>query len=356
LENVPGADRRRGAFASSSGAQPVEIAMMSISIGHRTALDLLHACCPPGGLVVDAGAFPGTLTRLLKQHGWNVLALDKEPERGVSLQQRFKTGESRKSGDTDNETTFAETMRQIGVEVRSVDLETEGYPIDSGSVDAVMLTEVIEHLWVDPLFALTEMNRILKGGTGILLLSTPNLLSLRNRVNFLRGRMTRVIEHPFVAFLKKSRLGHVGHIRLYAPAELETILRLLGFDPCFHFYSFDYWEQVANGSSSDGKPDQKAESREASTSPLPPPSRHYLRKLFRSPRGYLDAAVATFRTGLEKLVPSYRPHVFVVARKVRDADYRDVSMNEVLSAIEGKVRQEIANVGQNGAVLLAENP
>jgi len=47
--------------------------------------------------------------------------------------------------------------------------------------------------------------------------------------------MDRVIEHPFVAFLKRTYLGHVGHVRLYARAELETMLRPLGFEPRFHF-------------------------------------------------------------------------------------------------------------------------
>lgn len=307
--------------------------MLCTSIGYQTALNLLRTSCPLGSFVVDAGAFPGTLTRLLKEHGWRVMALDKKPDRGVMLQQRFKSGASGETDAAGDEMTFLQAMERVGVEVRSTDLETSRWPVESETVDAIVLTEVIEHLWVDPLFALTEMNRILKCGTGVLLLSTPNLLSIRNRVNFLRGRMGRVIEHPFVAFLKKARLGHVGHIRLYAPAELDMMLRLLGFEPRFHFYSFDYWDTIITKSCDNEKSDQ-AESYSVPTD-LPKPYRlSIIRKLFRSPKGYFDAGVATLRTCLERIVPPYRPHIFVVAKKVRRVKYHELSMTAFHSAIQ----------------------
>jgi SAM-dependent methyltransferase len=300
-------------------------------IGHRTALDLLHKSCPPGSLVVDVGTFPGTLTRLLKQHGWKVMALDKEPDRGIMLQHRFHSGASR---DTDavDEMTFAQAMQQIGVEVRSGDVETAPLSIESGTVDAIVLTEVIEHLWVDPLFALTEMNRILKCDTGILLLSTPNLTSIRNRVNFLRGRIGRVIEHPFVAVLKKHRLGHVGHVRLYAPVELEIMLRVLGFEPSFHFYSFVYWDAARTASLGNGNSDHAQSDSVPADSPTPL-RRSVICKLFRSPKAYFDAGVATLREYLEWNVPPWRPHMFVLAKKVRNVDFRELSVIEFNSLI-----------------------
>ncbi len=306
---------------------------MFISLGHETTLDLLSTCSAPGSLVVDVGAFPGTLARLMKHYGWSVIALDKDPERGVTSQQRFQSGDWQEENSQSEEATFSQSMRSIDVEVRCVDIETQLLPLESGTVDAIVLTEVIEHLMVDPLFALTEMNRILKCNTGVLLLSTPNLLSIRNRLNFLWGRIDRVIEHPFVAFLKKTRLGHVGHIRLYAPAELETMLRLLGFEPHFHFYSFDYWDAAVTKLLDN----QIAVDKDLKVAaPFTPHSRSLVRKLFRSPKSYLDACVATIRQCLERIVPPMRPHIFVVAKKVRDADYRAVSMAEITSAIRSR--------------------
>lgn len=311
---------------------------MGICIGHQIALNLLRGCCPPGSLVVDAGAFPGGLTRLLRKEGWKVLALDKEPDRGLSLQRRFLAGDSLESDLPDGETTFSEAMQQIDVEVRAVDLESSAYPVESESADAIILTEVIEHLWVNPLFALTEMNRILKSNAGVLVISTPNLLSIRNRFNFFRGRIGRVIEHPFVVFLKKSRLGHLGHLRLYAPSELDSILRLLGFEPSFHFYSFndmEYGDDIPNEPQRKGGAGHEL-GNSVSTGPYPAARRSFLRKLFRSPKGYIDAGVATIRALLERTVPSFRQHIFVVAKKVRRADFREISLNEVNSAIANR--------------------
>ena len=116
-----------------------------------------------------------------------MIALDVEPERGLELQERFRAGLAT-AATVDGEIAFAERMARIGVDVRAVDLERAPYPLADASADAVVLTEVIEHLWVDPLTALSEVNRVLRPG-GVCLMSTPNLLSARNRLAFVRGAM-----------------------------------------------------------------------------------------------------------------------------------------------------------------------
>jgi len=284
--------------------------MSQVSIGHQTAIALLKEACP-SGLVVDAGAFPGKLTRLLARH-WNVIALDKEPDRGLTAQQRFKEGLGKIK-----EETFAQAMHQLGITTVTADLETDRWPIEDSKADAIVLTEVIEHLYVDPLHALLEANRVLKPG-GVLLISTPNLLSLRNRMNFLRGEMARVIQPPFLAFLQKSRLGHIGHVRLYAPSELQEMLSALGFESNLHFYRFGFW---------DAAPDSVQP-----VSPEAAPARSFVRKLLRPPRSYVNAGVATARTLLEKAVPEYRAHMYAVARKVRIVKDADLAVSEFKSA------------------------
>ncbi len=302
---------------------------MQTSSGYKTAIELLRGACPAGGLVVDAGAFPGNLTRLIKADGWDVLALDIKPDQLLDGPHRFVTGASLES--TDGEVTFRQAMEEIGVEVRAVDLEVSPFPVESESVDAVVLTEVIEHLWVDPLFALAEINRILRE-SGILLVSTPNLLSIRNRFNFLRGRMDRVIIHPVVPFIQKSRLGYFGHLRLYAPAELSSMLSLMGFEPRTHFYSINFWEGVSHEPRmADGL--ELCRDKSASDDSPKTARRSIIRKLIRSPRSYFSACVATTRVALEKMVPSYRPHMFVVAKKVRYVDHRELSLADIKSAI-----------------------
>jgi SAM-dependent methyltransferase len=283
--------------------------MSHLSIGHQTAIELLEQACS-SGLVIDAGAFPGSLTRFLAKK-WEVIALDKDPNRAVNAQHFFQSGLSNPDAET-----FAESMRAIGVLTLATDLETERWPIDDGTADAIVMTEVIEHLYVSPLHAILEGNRVLKPD-GVLLISTPNLLSLRNRMNFFRGRMARVIESPFLAFLKKSRLGHYGHVRLYAPSELREMLSALGFQTCFRLYRFAFWD-VAPGSA----PPQSTS--EQSAEPSRPQS--FLRRLLRTPRSYVNALIATARTILEKAIPEYRPHMYVIARKVRAVSDKDLTV------------------------------
>jgi hypothetical protein len=214
--------------------------------------------------------------------------------------------------------SFADLCQREGITCFRADIEREPLPLESNSVDAVLFTEVIEHLWLDPLFALSEVNRVLKTGTGILLLSTPNLTNLRNRLNFLRGNIAAVIEHPFVAFLKAKRVGHLGHCRLYAPSELATMLSLLGFEPTVLFTRYldaageTPSEPMASAATpgptpGDGRPRQ--------------PRKSVLRKLLRSPRNYWAAGCATALAVLESWIPRFRPQVFLVARKVTNADF-----------------------------------
>jgi SAM-dependent methyltransferase len=285
------------------------------SIGHRTAFELLRRACP-GGVVLDVGAYPGHLAKMLapKGLGYRVVALDKKPDRGLTLQSKFHEG---KALDGD-EKTFTEEMAEIGVECREADIEVVPLPVADESADAALLTEVIEHLFVNPLLALTEINRALKPG-GVLLLSTPNLLSLRNRFNMLRGQMGPVIQSPFGAFLQKIKLGHCGHVRTYAPDELADMLRKVGFEVEFHFRAFDFWDPA---------PDSAPAPAAATTGPAAP-KRSIFRKLFRSPASYARAGVSTARALLEKAVPQFRPHMFVIARKVRPVGFRDLETLQV---------------------------
>ncbi|NEE21973.1 class I SAM-dependent methyltransferase, partial [Streptomyces sp. SID7499] len=73
---------------------------------------------------------------------------------------------------------------RMGLVVRG-ELEHGGLPLADGCADAVLFSEILEHL-VDPDQALDELRRVLRPG-GHLMLSTPNLAAWYNRALLLAG-------------------------------------------------------------------------------------------------------------------------------------------------------------------------
>lgn len=68
----------------------------------------------------------------------------------------------------------------------SIDVESDIFPFADASFDFVACCEVIEHLDIDPMFMLAEINRICRPD-GILLLTTPNSCSSRNLWKIVNG-------------------------------------------------------------------------------------------------------------------------------------------------------------------------
>ena len=95
------------------------------------------------------------------------------------------------------------------------------------SFDTVVCGELIEHLFQDPMFLMSEVNRILKPG-GHLILTTPNICSLRGVSAILQGY------HPgfFHAYIKPAEDGVVDarHNREYTPGEIYRLLLDAGFE------------------------------------------------------------------------------------------------------------------------------
>lgn len=104
--------------------------------------------------VLDAGAGHGALSRRLHEAGFRVSACDFAPE----------------------------LFRYKGVEFRGANL-TEKLPYADGEFDFVLAVEVMEHIADHEQF-FRESRRVLKPG-GRLIVSTPNILSLKSRMRFL---------------------------------------------------------------------------------------------------------------------------------------------------------------------------
>lgn len=109
------------------------------------------------------------------------------------------------------------------VRVSVFDVERERFPHEDDSFDVVLCLEVLEHLAIDPMAMMAEINRVLKPG-GTLVLSTPNAVRYRNVVNMLLG------EHP-AGWTPFNGYDHNRHNREYTAAEIDLLLRAAGLTP-----------------------------------------------------------------------------------------------------------------------------
>lgn len=173
----------------------------------RLAADLviIENHVPAGCRLLEYGSIPLLMTAALSDRGYAVRGLDIAPER------------------------FAGAIRRRGLDVSRCDVETEAVPFGDQVFDAVLFNELFEHLRINPIFTMREVHRVLKPG-GTLLLSTPNLRSLRG----LRNLVVRNLGHAASAdvyrqYEKLETLGHMGHVREYTTREVSEFLARVGF-------------------------------------------------------------------------------------------------------------------------------
>lgn len=99
---------------------------------------------------------------------------------------------------------------------------TAQLPFEDDSVEVMLAGEIIEHI-VDTEGFLREIHRSLAPG-GAVVLSTPNILWWKHRLEFLFGRYPGVLDH-------RMRYGEdFGHVRIFTPAILTGMLSEVGFE------------------------------------------------------------------------------------------------------------------------------
>jgi SAM-dependent methyltransferase len=190
---------------------------------HRHRFRALLAALPPApARILEIGTTPGQFTTILRRAGYDVAGVDLFP------QQR------------------AELWRSLGVEVRFCNLDEQPLPYDDECFDAVVFSEVIEHLAGSPLPALREMARVLRPN-GRLVLTTPNQFYIKSR---LRALADILLSRPFEPFDEFRRAMHLqgaqryyNHSRLYSMQELCWLVEESGLRVALARYG-DAWEQV----------------------------------------------------------------------------------------------------------------
>lgn len=105
----------------------------------------------------------------------------------------------------------------------SINLESELFPVADSFFEFVLCSEVIEHLDVDPMFMLKEINRITKIG-GCIIITTPNCTSARNLWKIANGYRP----HFFMQY-ERSRSPYRHNIE-YDVHSVKLLLESTGYE------------------------------------------------------------------------------------------------------------------------------
>ncbi len=154
-----------------------------------------------GGKILDIGANPFHLTYCYKKLGYDVIGLDINPA------------------------PFKKFIFENKLNIKKVNIEIQKLPFKDNSFDLIIFSEVFEHLRVNPILTLHEINRVLKP-QGTLVLTTPNLYALHKIIMFNLGMS---INDAYDEFEKLYKYGYIGHFREYSTREIKKFLEKTDF-------------------------------------------------------------------------------------------------------------------------------
>jgi len=102
-------------------------------------------------------------------------------------------------------------------------IETDEFPYPDATFDVVLFSELIEHLGMNPVWALGEIHRVLKP-EGHVIVTTPNAISLERLETYLSAGTQMVDKYmPLLGYGAR-------HNREYKPEELRELLESTGFE------------------------------------------------------------------------------------------------------------------------------
>jgi SAM-dependent methyltransferase len=190
---------------------------------HRYRFRKLLATLPPApARVLEIGTTPGQFTEILRRGDYEVAGVDLFPDQRADL------------------------WRRLGVDVRFCNIDEQPLPYEDESFDAVVFSEVIEHLVASPLPALREMARVLRPD-GRLVITTPNQYYVKSRLKTLFDVLLGRPFEPFTEFKRAMSLAgpqrYYSHSRLYTLQELCWLVDQAGLRVAVARHA-DAWEQV----------------------------------------------------------------------------------------------------------------
>lgn len=117
----------------------------------------------------------------------------------------------------DYKLTGMDVDKRFSSSVIEHDLQKAPYPLQKGSQDAVICSEVLEHLW-EPEIAMREAKRLIVA-KGHVFVTVPNFDSLDNLLDGHRGSL-----------YNKEDVFSVEHIRQYTPKTMALLMLRCGFE------------------------------------------------------------------------------------------------------------------------------
>jgi 2-polyprenyl-3-methyl-5-hydroxy-6-metoxy-1,4-benzoquinol methylase len=114
--------------------------------------------------------------------------------------------------------SFKTRAEEAGVRLRVGGEAWRDALLPDDSYDCIIFLEVIEHMHANPEQVLSFLKRKLRAG-GLLVMSTPNMMSLGNRLNMLLNRKLNHFHYPPFADNEHAIHGH-RHDRVFMPAEM----------------------------------------------------------------------------------------------------------------------------------------
>lgn len=120
---------------------------------------------------------------------------------------------------------FPNAAQVLGMRIVACNIETDA-PVLNEKFDMIVFTEMFEHLRIDILATMKRIRALMAQG-GRLYLTTPNGMGWTAWQLFMRRGRTG--PPPVEEWSKLSRLGHMGHVRLYSMLEAVEVLDHCGF-------------------------------------------------------------------------------------------------------------------------------
>lgn len=170
-------------------------------------LDLVPDDIHASSRVLELGASPYFMSLLLK--------------RLLKCRVDFANYFSDQSRENRREILVSEKYNEKHVfDYKNFNVERDVFPFKNNTYDLVLFCEIIEHLTVDPVHPLVQINNLLIDG-GYLIITTPNVLRYENVFKLVTGK--NIYDHY-------SGYGAYGrHNREYTPSELRLLVESLGF-------------------------------------------------------------------------------------------------------------------------------